>query len=314
MRCFVTGGAGYLGTSLIAELDRRGSCSEIVVYDNLSRGSYSFFLDGDSFRTPIRFIRGDLLDTRALHAAMNGIDTVVHLAARVKTPFGDQDAMAMDQINHWGTAELSYAIEKHAVRRVVYASSTAVYGHAGHAVSTSDPPAPVTAYGASKLAGEKMLRRLDDCDVCIVRCGNIYGFNRSMRFDAVVNRMAFDATFAGRVRVEGSGEQARSFISVRRAAEVLAEFTCGDAPGDTWDLVEHTRTVNEIADTLDRIHPDMERLSVQSGLAAGSLRVEADRRVLAMPCGAPSDFAADISELTGHFAFAKSAERNAANA
>lgn len=305
MRVLVTGGAGYLGTSVVNALSERSDVSDIVIYDNLSRGNRNFFLGGPGNGQPVRFIQGDMLDSAKLPRVLEGIDVVMHLAARVKTPFADEATHAMDQVNHWGTAELSYALERSDVRRVVYTSSTAVYGHNDQAADVSDLPSPVTAYGVSKLAGESMLRRLgDEMSICIVRCGNVYGFNRSMRFDAVVNRMAFDARFSGRVMIEGSGEQLRSFIHVAQAAAVLTDLACSDCGGDTWNLVEHTRSVNEIAETLESIYPDLERMWVQPNLHVRSLSVRTDQRLAARFNGNHSDFQADARDMDAHFAFA----------
>ncbi len=305
MRVLVTGGAGYLGTSVVAALADRPDVSDILVYDNLSRGNRSFFLGGPGNGQPVRFVQGDMLDSAELPRVLEGIDAVVHLAARVKTPFADEATHAMDQVNHWGTAELSYALERSNVGRVVYTSSTAVYGHNDYAADIADLPSPMTAYGVSKLAGEAMLRRLsDDMRVCIVRCGNVYGFNRSMRFDAVVNRMAFDARFRSRVMIEGSGEQLRSFIHVERAAAVLTTLACGDCGSDMWNLVEHTRSVNEVAETLESIYPDLERIWVQPNLHVRSLAVKPDERLNAILNGSRSDFESDARDMDAHFAFA----------
>ncbi len=305
MRVLLTGGAGYLGTSVVAELSEHPDVSEIVVYDNLSRGNRSFFLGGPGSGQPVRFIQGDMLDSAKLPQVLNGIDVVMHLAARVKTPFADEATHAMDQVNHWGTAELSYALERSEVRRVVYTSSTAVYGHNDQAADITDLPSPVTAYGVSKLAGEAMLKRLDnDMNVCIARCGNVYGFNRSMRFDAVVNRMAFDARFRGRVMIEGSGEQLRSFIHVDRVAAVLTELACGDHASDTWNLVEHTRSVNQIAETLESLYPELERMWIQPNLHVRSLAIHPDERLNAILGNEPSDFDSDARDMDAYFAFA----------
>ena len=201
MKLLITGGAGYIGTELVRTLADEPGVDEIIVYDNLSRRAHGLFLGPPLGPVPLRFVRGDLLDTRSLRKAADGVDVIVHLAARVTTPFADGDAHSFEQVNHWGTAELGHVAATAGVRRLIYLSSTSIYGDSGGGVATLDTvPDPRTAYGVSKLAGERALAPYGDSgELLIVRCANVYGFSPSLRFDAVVNRMVFDARFAGRV-------------------------------------------------------------------------------------------------------------------
>ena len=180
-----------MGAALAARLARRDDVDEVVVFDNLSRGEQALFLGGGvPGRTrPVRLVRADLLDTRRLSRALDGIDLVFHLAARVTTPFAHGDVHAYDQVNRWGTAELGRLLETpgSSVRRLVNVSSAAVYGDTSEAAGLGTPPAPGSAYGASKWEGERLLERLSDhLDLCQVRCANVYGYGVAMRFDAVV--------------------------------------------------------------------------------------------------------------------------------
>ena len=191
MRILVTGGAGYIGTELVRLLAESDGISEVIVYDNLSRRAHGLFLGARLGRVPVRFVRGELLDTRSLRAATRGVDTVVHLAARVSTPFADGDAHSFEQVNHWGTAELGYIGAEVGVNRLIYLSSTSVYGDTGtEPASLEIVPDPRTAYGISKLAGERALAPFAESgELLVIRCANVYGFSPSLRFDAVVNKM-----------------------------------------------------------------------------------------------------------------------------
>ena len=110
MKLLVTGGAGYLGTELVRALAARPEIEEVVVYDNLARRNHNLFLAERLLSKPIRFVQGDILDTRTLEKLVADADAIAHLAARVSTPFADQDFHGMDQVNHWGTAELAYLL------------------------------------------------------------------------------------------------------------------------------------------------------------------------------------------------------------
>lgn len=287
-KVLITGGAGYIGTALCAALSRRvRSPLEVVIYDNLSRGSRSFFL-GHPIQAPltVRFVQADILDTRRLAAAVAGCDAVVHLAARVTTPFANDDPHLYEQVNHWGAAELSYILERDdiGVQHLIFASSTAVYGGGEGAVSVlSSAPQPQTWYGTAKLRGEQMLARLTAHlpRVHILRCGNVYGYSRSMRFDAVINRFLFEAHHVGRVSIHGDGSQGRAFIHIDHVAETLAALLGGDPlPSGTYDLIDRNLSVQEITDTLQEMFPALERLHIEQDMPRHNLLVRPDPRIL----------------------------------
>ncbi|MGD1890091.1 MAG: NAD-dependent epimerase/dehydratase family protein [Cyclobacteriaceae bacterium] len=233
MTILITGGAGYIGTQLVAELVKDHSVSRIIIYDNLSRDNYNAFLGHSLYKRTdntlkIEFVSGELLDTRKLRSVVQEADIVYHLAAKVVTPFATTDGHAYEQTNHWGTAELVYAIEESPrVKKLIYVSSTSVYGsaHAGE----DTVPNPQTIYGISKLRGEEHVQRLfSKLPTYIIRCGNVYGYNKSLRFDAVINRFMFEANFRRRVSIHGDGKQRRAFISVQLAGETLVKLLNAD--------------------------------------------------------------------------------------
>lgn len=274
MRVLVTGGAGYLGTELVGRLAQHPLVSVITVYDNLSRKNHNLFLTGRLPDHRIRFVQGDILDSRRLGEELRGVDLVYHLAARVTTPFADADFHSLDQVNHWGTAELSYQLETRPVARVVYVSSTAIYGESAELLDENAPPHPVTAYGRSKLQGERMLERLgEDLELHVVRCANVYGYSRSLRFDAVINRFVFEAHVGGRLSIQGSGEQRRAFAHVDTVADALAAYVDAPPPPGTRNLVERNLSVAEIADAIREVYPDVELLYREQGMPRRNLIV-----------------------------------------
>lgn len=283
MRILVTGGAGYLGAALVGRLARRDDVDEVIVYDNLSRGEQALFLFGTPGRTrPVRLVRADLLDTRRLSKALDGVDVVYHLAARVTTPFAHGDIHGYDQVNRWGTAELGHLLEGAggSVRRLVNVSSAAVYGDTTAPAGLDTPPAPVSAYGASKWEGERLLERLaGQLELCQVRCANVYGHGVAMRFDAVVNRLLFEAHFCGRMTLDASGEQRRSFVHVDAAAAVLEALGEGTLGSGTFHLVERTETVLDVARAIGTLYPDVESLFISQHLRLPDSVIGMDPRV-----------------------------------
>jgi UDP-glucose 4-epimerase len=275
MKILITGGAGYIGTSLVQQLADQPDVQEIVVYDNLSRGNYNLFI---SHRMPgagkVTFVHGEMLDSRKLRKQLQGTDTVYHLAAKVTTPFANTDGHMHEQVNHWGTAELVYALEESEVKRLIYTSSTSVYGSSAEEVNEQSIPHPSTLYGTSKLRAEEHVQRLfGKRDVYILRLGNVYGYNRSMRFDAVINRFMFDAHYKGRIQIDGSGEQYRAFLHIGRLTPLLLELRRAAVPTGIYNVVDRNLQVLDVVDVLKDIYPDLEFIFTNQHLQLAQLRV-----------------------------------------
>ena len=284
MKILITGGAGYIGTELTYELEKNPLVEQIVIYDNLSRGNINLFIGKSKLSEKIKFVQGDILDTRLLKQTLKDIDIVYHLAAKVSTPFADQNAHFFEQVNHWGTAELVYAIEESNVKQFIYASSASVYGASAEEADEKTTPNPKTFYGLSKLRGEEHVSRLmtKNTKTFIIRCGNIYGYSKSMRFDSVINKFMFEANFKNRISVEGDGEQHRSFIHIDKTANILGNLIFSDLDQGIYDLVEDNLTINHIAETFKTIYPELEMLFINQQLKMRELKVNPNKNINAL--------------------------------
>lgn len=306
MKVVVTGGAGYIGAELCAALAQDERVEELVIYDDLSRGHFGIFTGpalGGGAR--VRIVQGEILDSRRLRQELAGSDLVYHLAAKVTTPYADAGHNQFEQVNHWGTAEVVYAIEDVAPNaRVVYLSSTSVYGQGAGSARSAERPAPRSAYGHSKRRGEVHMERAGDHrPVIILRSANVYGPGRSMRFDAVINRFLFQAHFQGRVTVRGSGEQRRPFIHVDAVVATLAALTVDRGLKGTFDLVERSLSVVQVVEALRNIHPDTELLFLDQHLDLLSMEVERDPRLEGVQPMREKSLEADLRELGANFAW-----------
>ncbi len=276
MIVLITGGAGYIGTELTYRLAKRADVDKVIVYDNLSKRNYGMFFASEKFpERKVTFVRGDILDNRKLQKSLEGVDIVYHLAASVTTPFADQDPHTFEQVNHWGTAAVVDAIEKADIKKIIYLSSVSVYGSSSHWVDEESPLHPRTYYGISKMRGEEQVKRLHaQLDTYILRCGNVFGYSRKMRVDAVVNKFMFQANFIGRIKVFGTGGQQRSFISMERTVDGLEAILNSEPDPGVYNLTAHSMTILELTNAVKKLYPNLEMVFVNQHLKMREIKVK----------------------------------------
>ncbi|PKP18292.1 MAG: ADP-glyceromanno-heptose 6-epimerase [Bacteroidetes bacterium HGW-Bacteroidetes-21] len=280
MKVLVTGGAGYVGTELIKLLNKDDQVESVIVYDNLSRNNYNLFLHSGISRGKVKFVKGELLDTRKLKQVIDGIDTVYHMAARVTTPLSNESSHLFEQVNNWGTAELVYAVEESQVKKFIYTSSASVYGTSDEEIDINTTPNPKSFYGISKLRGEQHVERLmKKMDTFIIRSANIYGCGTSLRFDAVINNFMFEACYNGKISIHGDGNQRRSFIQIKNAVSVLNELKNTTLQPGKYNLVDRVMSINEIAATLMEIMPEAEMVFINQHMRMKDLMVKGIHQV-----------------------------------
>jgi UDP-glucose 4-epimerase len=255
----VTGGCGYLGSQLLRDLASDGAFASrtIRVLDNMDRGSYRALFDLQGGGN-IRFLEADLLDPASLRFAMAGIETVVHLAAIVTTPVHFSHDRAMEQVNHWGTANLASACVECGVARLVYASTHAVYG-AGGPHAEHDACRPAGSYAMSVRSAELAVLGAAGRGLRaqVLRFGSFYGDAPVARFDNVVNRFAILAALGKPVTVYGSGRQRRPVLSVDDASAALRFVLKSDsALPEVLNVAEANPSVLEMAEAIRRLRPD----------------------------------------------------------
>ena len=308
MKVLVTGGAGYIGTELVNLLVSNDKVEQVIVYDNLSRFNYNLFL-GLKLKNhqKLSFIKGELLDSRGLQKALKGVDVVYHLAAKVTTPFANADAHVYEQVNHWGTAELVYAVEESDVKKFVYASSSGVYGSSNEGVDESFSPDPKTPYAISKFRGEEHVRRLMNkkIETYIFRCGNAYGYSKSMRFDAVINKFVFEANFDKRITIQGDGKQSRSFIHIDLVSKALNNLLLtSELPSGTYNLVERSMKVIDIVDVLKQLIPELEFIFINQHMKLHELNVKENGLVnKTLGISSHHTLHSELQEFLGRFSF-----------
>jgi UDP-glucose 4-epimerase len=307
MNVLVTGGAGYVGTELVLKLAANASVSKVVVYDNLSRENYNLFINSVQHvsKDKIHFEFGDLLDTRKIKKILTDIDVVYHMAARVSTPFATVDSHLFEQVNHWGTAELVYAIEEaKTVKKLIYVSSCSVYGSGKEMIDENSIANPKTIYGVSKMRGEEHVTRLGTkMNAIIIRLGNVYGYSASMRFDAVINKFMFESHYKNKISIHGNGRQSRSFIHVDKAVDSLEAILIKDIPSDIYNLTERNLEIYDLIDEVKDLYPSLEFIFINQHLELREQKVNPETKLLKYIPLKQTILSEELATFKKHFTF-----------
>jgi UDP-glucose 4-epimerase len=220
VKALVTGGAGFIGSHLCAELIAGGA--DVSVLDDLSTGRRENIAG-----LPVRLIEACVTDYRAVSAAVAGVDTIVHLAAVASVPESIEAPMRTHDVNVTGTLNVLQCARDVAAH-VVVASSAAVYGSASGLIrADANLPHPLSPYAASKLATETYATSWQESyglPTLALRFFNVFGpRQRPGDAYAAVIPAFISAAVAGRpLFIHGDGEQTRDFIPVRTVASLLA--------------------------------------------------------------------------------------------
>ncbi|AMB84001.1 NAD-dependent dehydratase [Pseudomonas agarici] len=221
----ITGGAGFIGSNLAELLLAKGY--SIRVLDDLSTGKRSnLALDNPR----VELIEGDVADAAQVVRAMVGCQAVVHLAAVASVQASVDDPVRTHRSNFVGSLNVCEAMREAGVKRVIFASSAAVYGNNGEGESIVEdtPKAPLTPYAVDKLASEyyfDFYRRQHALEPVIFRFFNVFGprQNPSSPYSGVISIFSERAEKGLPITVFGDGEQTRDFIYVGDLVNVLVQ-------------------------------------------------------------------------------------------
>jgi UDP-glucose 4-epimerase len=221
MRCFVTGGAGFIGSNLVDRLLTMGR--QVTAYDNLSTGQMAF-LEAAQRHQQFRFEQGDLLDAHRLNTAMAGHDVVFHLAANADVRMGVHHPRKDLEQNTIATFHVLDAMRVRGIRRIAFSSTGSIYGEPDVFPTPENAPFPVqtSLYGASKLAGEGLIQAFAagfGIQAFIFRFvsilgerythGHVVDFCRKLRADP------------RRIEVLGNGKQRKSYLYIQDCIDAM---------------------------------------------------------------------------------------------
>jgi UDP-glucose 4-epimerase len=248
-RYFITGGAGFIGSHLVDRLLETGA---VTVYDNLSSGRLEF-IESHLTEENFRFVRGDLLDAATLRKAIAGHDTVFHLAANPEVRAGitatDLDLKEGPEAT-WSVLE---AMRLNGIKKIVFTSSSTIYGDAGTTLVGEDygPLVPISLYGAAKLSGEALIAafcHLFDMQAWCFRLANVVGarLTHGVIYD-FMNKLKREPE---RLEILGDGKQQKPYVHVSDCVSGIL-YGYEHAPGafNVFNIAPDTSTsVTKIAD------------------------------------------------------------------
>jgi len=241
MNFLITGAAGFLGSSLANQLAREGH--QVRGLDDLSTG------DPKSLSPDVHFTRGDVSDRPKLWTLLQEVDVVYHLAARVSVPESVLYPRDYNNVNVGGTVALMEAMRDVGVRRVVLASSGAVYGDlADQPLTESLTPAPRSPYAVSKLSAEYYVRTIGGLwgiETVSLRIFNAYGPGQHLpaSHPPVVPHYLKQALRGGTLVAHGDGSQTRDYVYVDDVVSALvASATAPNVNGLVINVGSGTET------------------------------------------------------------------------
>jgi UDP-glucose 4-epimerase len=293
MRVALTGGAGYIGSTLVTRLLERGDA--VVSVDNQSIGDYDH-LRGVKLGRKADLVVGDIRDQKLLEEKWKGCEAVAHLAALpglVRCRDNPEEAVS---VNVYGTHCVMETSRKLDIKRVVFCSSAATYGVPVRMPVTEDHPLrPLNLYGVTKVAGEQIINTYWDnygIETVNLRFGNIYGVGVFTRWDTVIPKFVDQAVSGKPLTVFGDGEYSRDFVHVQDITKaMMLSLTTPGIGGETFNVGGETLTIN----TLTQIVKD--ELAEETGREAEAVNTPPRQ-------GETKKFSYDLKKIRGRLGFA----------
>lgn len=252
----VTGGAGFIGSNIVEELVKRGEKVRIV--DDFSTGKRENIV---GFKDSIELIEGDLRDWEIVKRVMAGVDFVLHQGALPSVERSIEDPLTTTKVNILGTLNVLLAARKVKVKRVVYASSSSVYGDTPTLPKKEGMKTnPQSPYAVTKLIGEEYCRiyySIYGLETVCLRYFNVFGPRQDpgSQYAAIIPKFITLMLKGKSPPIYGDGEQSRDFTFIDNVIEAnLQACTAKGAPGEVFNIAYGKRvTINELVERLNKI-------------------------------------------------------------
>jgi nucleoside-diphosphate-sugar epimerase len=256
MRYLVTGGAGFIGSNIVDELVRRGQ--EVRVLDDLSSGNERNLA---GVRDKIDFRVGNITNLAALQSACQGVECVIHLAARTSVPRSVKDPLETNSVNIDGTLNALVAARDAKVLRFVFAASSSAYGDTPELPKLETmQPKPISPYGVSKYVGElyaQVFGRVYGLENASIRYFNVFGPRQDpgSQYSGVLSRFMLALLQGQPPVIYGDGEQSRDFTYIENVVDqTLRACEAPGANGVVFNGGTGARiTLNQVLKLLEKI-------------------------------------------------------------
>jgi len=269
-KILVTGGAGFIGSNIVEELLRLKA--QVIVFDNLSTGKKENLKDFFG-KSNFRFIQGDLRNRKETEKVVKEVEYILHQAAIPSVARSVQDPKSTFEANVLGTLNLLIAAKKYKVKKIVYASSSSIYGPGPIPKKEEMLPNPISPYALSKFTGEKLCQifsKIYDLPTICLRYFNVFGPRQDPKseYAAVIPKFIFAFLNEKRPVIYGDGFQTRDFTFIENVIEanlkaLHSEFKNGEvfniACGKQISLLELLDILNKIFNRDVKPYFDKER-------------------------------------------------------
>ncbi|MFH1358695.1 MAG: NAD-dependent epimerase/dehydratase family protein [archaeon] len=250
-KVLVTGGAGYVGAVLVPKLIKKGY--DVRVVDLMLFGSEGL----DAVKHKCEIIKGDIRDEKVLEKCLEGVGSVIHLAAISNDPCGNLDPEVTKQVNLYATEELVKLAKKRGVKRFIHASSSSVYGIKEEPNVTEDLPLePITIYSKTKAESEEIIvqEASPEFTTVAIRLATVCGYSPRQRLDVIVNIMASKAITNKKIIVNG-GDQKRPNIHIEDITDLYIDLLTAPKEkisGQVFNFGTENHTLNELAEIVKK--------------------------------------------------------------
>ena len=251
MKVLVTGGAGFIGKHLVSFLLKKNYT--VTIFDNFSNStkeSISHFI-----QMGVNVIEGDIINSLDIQDASKNHDIVIHLAAKISVSESIDNPSEVFQVNVDGTKNVLASCEKNHVKKLIAASSAAVYGEGNQDVNLTEETKmnPISPYGESKVMMEEIIRQWKSSynfNYVILRFFNIYGIGQSSEYAGVITKCLEKIKQKKPIEIFGDGLQTRDFVAIEDVINAIYNAMQSSNSG-TYNIASgKTITINELVNKM----------------------------------------------------------------
>jgi len=249
VRVLVTGGAGFIGSAICRYLLSKNYSVRVI--DNLSSSDEDNLA---AIKDQIEFIRADIRYYNEVRKAVEGVDSIIHLAAIAVVPTSIINPRETFDVNIYGTLNILEAAKEFGIKKVVFASSAAVYGNIKSKIKNeTDILDPQSPYAISKLSMEYFMKMFSEqgIDTCSLRLFNVYGPRQDPKYYAAIPNFIVNVLSGKNIVIYGSGEQTRDFVYVEDVARAFERAINSQTAGETINIASgEAISIKELAETI----------------------------------------------------------------